>query len=568
MLPYRTLLEALADAPAEKPFVVSWDEEPRSTFTFGQFQEWATAQSRLFRDHGVRPGDRVVLILPQGVELMAAFVGAMMLGAIPAILAYPNFKVEPAKYRFGLAGVTRNLGARLGVIDRNFPADLLDYVALPGGAELVRALANPGGSRGGFELPDCGPECVAFVQHSAGTTGLQKGVALTHAAVLRQLGHLSEALALSPSDAIYSWLPLYHDMGLIAAFMLPMTRHLPVVMQSPTAWVMDPATMLQAISEYRCTLAWIPNFTYQFVARRTRPDELGGIDLSSLRALINCSEPVRAESMEEFAAAFGACGFRREALQSSYAMAENVFAVTHSGVAGRGAPVKVSVDAACWRREHRAVPVAAGHADSIDVVSSGACLPGNEVRIVSSSGKELPEGHVGEILIRSDSLFDGYYNRPDLTAQALRDGWYWSGDLGFLLHGELFVTGRRKDLIIIAGKNIYPQDVEEIVSSHAAIHDGRAVAFGLYNPDLGTQDLVVAAEVNEVRDLSNSAAIEQTVRTAVVGELGVSLRALYLKPPKWIVKSTAGKPARSTTREKLLAEHPELAGSESREAQI
>jgi PAS domain S-box-containing protein len=184
------------------------------------------------------------------------------------------------------------------------------------------------------------------------------------------------------------------------------------------------------------------------------------------------------------------------------------------------------------------------------------------VRVAALDGTTLSAGHVGEILIQSDSLFGGYYNRPDLTEQALQAGWYWSGDLGFLLDGELYVIGRKKDLIIVAGKNVYPQDIEEIVSNHPAIHDGRAVAFGLYNPDLGTDDIIVVAEVENEEELKAAAEIERFLRNAIATELDVTPRAIYIMPPRWIVKSTAGKPARSTTREKLLIENPELVGKE------
>ena len=189
-------------------------------------------------------------------------------------------------------------------------------------------------------------------------------------------------------------------------------------------------------------------------------------------------------------------------------------------------------------------------------------MPGNRVRVVDSQGQDLPDGHVGEILIQSDSLFDGYYNRPELTARALNDGWYWSRDLGLRLDDELYVIGRKDDLIIVAGKNIHPHDLEQIASADPRIHDGRVVAFGLFNPDLGTEDIVVVAEVGDEQELANADAIEQTIRNAIVAELGVAVRAVYLRPPKWIVKSTAGKPARSTTRQKLLQEEPELARTE------
>jgi acyl-CoA synthetase (AMP-forming)/AMP-acid ligase II len=553
-------LTALAAAPVDRTFVTMWSDETETSVTFGEFLDRSRAQAVTFRSHGLLKGDTVILILPQGIDLMTAFVGAMVLGAIPTILAYPNFKVEPNKYRFGLAGVTKNLGAKLIVLDVNFPSEFLGYVDTGAGAKVVRSAEASTSPETELPAPDINPDTVAFIQHSAGTTGLQKGVALSHAAVLRQLGHLCDAIRVSPEDRVYSWLPLYHDMGLIACFMLPLVYHLPIVMQSPTEWVLQPGTMLQLITKYRCTLAWIPNFTLQFLARRVHPDDRDEFELSSLRAMINCSEPVRGQSMDEFTAVYKDRGLKSTALQSSYAMAENVFAVTQSDVTS--APKRVNADAERLRTDHCVEDIRGGGPKTMPFISSGRVLPENEVRIVMpETGEILAGGYVGEVIIRSDSLFTGYFNRPDLTAEAVKDGWYWTGDLGFLLDGELFVIGRKKDLIIVAGKNIYPQDVEEIVFAHPAIHDGRAVAVGLLNPDLGTEDIIVVAEVDDEKDLAPDAAmaIERDVRGAIVAELGVAARAVYLKPPRWLVKSTAGKPARGATRDKLLAEHPELA---------
>ncbi len=558
---FRTLIDALLAAPAQREFVTSWlDEDERETVDFGEFRRRASVQATLLREHGVGVSDRVVIIMPQAIAAMTVFVGAMMLGAVPAILAYPNFKVEADKYRFGLAGVTANLSARAVVIDDQFPDDMLEYVALGDSAELVRAAdATTAAPAGELCVYEAATESLAFLQHSAGTTGLQKGVALTHAAVLRQLRALTQALQIDgSSDRVYSWLPLYHDMGLIACFMLPLVCHMPVVMQSPLDWVMHPESMLQIMSEYRCTLAWLPNFTFQFVPRRTPPERWRQYDVSSVRALINCSEPVRAASIDEFYQAFAPSGLKRSALQSSYAMAENVFAVTQSGINGRIEPARIGADGRRFRSEHKIVQVEEGADGAIYFLSSGQLLPGNEVRIASESGKILSDGEVGEILIKSDCLFEGYYNRPDLTAKALVDGWYHSGDLGFYLDEELYVVGRKKDLLIIGGENIYPQDLEEIAAAHPAIHDGRAIAMGLYNPDLGTEEIVLVAEVEREELLENAATIEREVRTQIVAGTGVAVRTILLKPPKWIVKSTAGKPARSNTREKLLREHPEL----------
>jgi fatty-acyl-CoA synthase len=565
MTQFRNLIDALAAAPGERPFVTAWiNEDEHETVTFAEFRRRARLQAGALRAQGLNAGDRVIMIMPQGIPAMTVFVGAMMLGAAPTFLAYPNIKVEPSKYRAGLAGVTANLRAKLVVIDEDFPAEMLSHVSLSEETRLLRA--SDGRGRGGEpgdskELPNLlsQADAVAFIQHSAGTTGLQKGVALTHAAVLRQIEHLRQSLKIDGvTDRIYSWLPLYHDMGLIACFMLPMVCHTAVVMQSPLDWVMHPATMLQIISEYKCTLAWLPNFAFQFVPRRQRHDEGERPDLSSVRALINCSEPVRASSMQEFQNAFASIALRSDALQTSYAMAENVFAVTQSDIHRPSGPARILADGRQFRSAHRIVPVAEGTAGSVCFVSSGRLLPNHEVRIASDSGAELAPGHVGEILIKSDCRFEGYYNRPDLTAKAIVDGWYHTGDLGFYLDGELYVVGRMNDLIIMGGENIYPQDIEEIVASHPAIHDGRVIAMGVYNPDTGTEEIVMVAEVEGEALLANAAVIEQELRSKVITGMGVAVGAILLKPPKWIVKSTAGKAARSSTLEKLLKEHPEF----------
>ena len=558
---YSTLVEALFAAPGDRPFVTFWvDEEEQYAVTFEQFRRRAGVQAKLLLDHEVQAGDRVIILMPQGISAMTAFAGALMVAAVPTILAYPNFKVESSKYRSGLAGVTGNLDARIVLIDDAFPEELLEYVSLNNGSQLIRVgdASTPNVHR---EVPECEIACdsLAFIQHSAGTTGLQKGVALTHGAVLSQLDYLSGALRIDPStDRIYSWLPLYHDMGLIACFMLPMVCHLPVVMQSPLDWVMHPETMLQVITEHRCTMAWMPNFAFQFAPRRTTQMQRGQYDLSSLRALINCSEPVRANSMNEFAAAFAPIGFHSRALQSSYAMAENVFAVTQSDLGRSSSPERIWADGPRLRSEHVVVPVPEGTLGAVSFTSSGRMLPNHDLKIVSESDSVLPDGHVGEILVKSDCLFRGYYNRPDLTAAALADGWYRTGDLGFQLQGELYVVGRKKDLLIVGGENLYPQDIEEIVAGHPAIHDGRVVAMGVYNENLGTEDIVIVGEVEREEFLGAAPEIEREIRRRVVAGLGVAVRTVLLKPPQWIVKSTAGKPARSGTREKLLREHPEL----------
>ena len=553
---FRTLGDALVAAPPHRPFISMWeDDDEVRTVSFGEFAQLARVQAEHLKACGLGAQNCVVLVMPQGIPLLAAFAGAMLLGAVPAVLAYPNFKTDPAKYSSGLAGVLANLKSSLVVVNDESTEAMLKH-HLPN--RTMRIVRDAPLSEEPLSWPETGfnPEQIAFIQHSAGTTGLQKGVALSHAAVLTQLDHLVGALSLTEDDRIYSWLPLYHDMGLIACFVVPLVQHLHVVMQSPTSWVARPGTMMRLIAEWRCTVAWVPNFALQFLARRVRSEERLGFDLGSLRAVINCSEPVRAESIDEFVSAYGGSGLKPDVVKTSYAMAENVFAVTQSDV--NGCPRRLQVDRQQLLRDGIAVHVPPDARGSVCLVSSGRCLPGQRVRIARANGTDCEDGEVGEIAIQTDCLFDGYYGRPDLTAQVLRDGWYYTGDLGLLVDGELYVTGRSKDLIIVAGKNIYPQDVEHIVCQHPAIHDGRAVAFGLANPDLGTEDIIVVAEVSDEGELIHSADIERALRDAIVAELDIAVRSIYLKPPRWIVKSTAGKAARSTTRRKLLNEQAEL----------
>jgi fatty-acyl-CoA synthase len=560
IFPYKTLTEALLSGDGNRPFVTMWcpAQNPQTkTVTFSEFVQLARSVAVRFQERGVRQGDTVVLIMAAGIPLMAAFAGAMLLGAIPAILAFPTFKIDPGKYRQGLRGVTQNIAARLVVVDEQFPQDLKADISLNENTGLLvvsdQSLSASGKSH--HPLPEISPDDVAFIQHSAGTTGLQKGVALSHRAVLNQLRCLSERLKLTKEDRIISWLPLYHDMGLIACFVLPMVLHIQVVMQAPTDWVLSPASMLHLATEYKCTLCWIPNFAFQLMARRVTAEDRTAIDLSSMRAMISCSEPVRFQAFEAFYEAFSPQGLSRASLQSSYAMAENTFAVTQTPTDGRNAARTIWVNRPMLWDQSAVEQMDPGHPDAIPLVSSGPCLKNNIVRVVNDEGVELPEGRVGEIVIYSNSIFAGYYKRPDLTRAALKDGWYSSRDRGFILNGEVFVLGRKDDTIIIGGRNLNPEDIESIVFQHPAIRPGRAVAFGTYSPEMGTEELIVIAEVTEAAQLDRFSEIERELRRLIVAEMEITPRYMCIVPPKWIIKSSAGKPARSSTRKKFLAEY-------------
>ena len=526
--------------------------------TYRELLEGANAHARSLQAAGIQPGEVVILILQHGSDLVFSFFGAVLHGAIPSIMPFLTEKLLPERYRADLASL----------VSITRPAAIITY---PEFEEEVRAALHPGDSVRAVLLADQveapsapdfdqlqglrrTPQDIVLLQHSSGTTGLQKGVALSHQAVFNQLAAYQQALHLDPEqDVIVSWLPLYHDMGLIAGFLQPVLTGTLLVMMSPFEWVRAPQRLLTAVSQYRGTLSWLPNFAYNFCAQKIRDRHLEGVDLSSWRAVINCSEPVRYESHRAFSERFALHGFRPQALAASYAMAENVFGVTQGGI---DAPLTVDIiDREAFQVERVARPCADGEG-ALKMVSCGRPLSNTQVRILSAEGQELPERSVGEVALHSDCMLTGYYNRPDETAKAFRGEWYLTGDYGYLADGELYVSGRKKDLIIVGGKNIYPQDLENLAMSVPGVHAGRVSAFGVDNPEAGTEDVVIVAEVDS-EDPQVREQIADGIRQAVTRGSAVALRSVYLVGPQWLVKTSSGKNARLANRDKFLKETAE-----------
>ncbi|MBN1966171.1 MAG: AMP-binding protein, partial [Anaerolineae bacterium] len=376
-------------------------------------------------------------------------------------------------------------------------------------------------------------------------------VMLAHGAVINQVAAYSEAIQLRPADVVVSWLPLYHDMGLIAGFIMPVIQGVHLVLMSPFHWIREPAILLSAIQDYGGTLCWLPNFAYNFLATRIRPSALAGVDLSTLRALINCSEPVRHDSHETFRAKFAAHGLPDNALHTCYAMAENTFAVTQSDLAAP--PTVDRVDRVAIMEQSVALPVNGEHEAAVTMVSCGRPIPSVEIKIVDAERRDLPERHVGEIALRSDHMLSGYYHRADATAEALDGEWYYTGDLGYLADGELYITGRQKDLIIVGGKNIYPQDIENMLNDVPGVHPGRTVAFGVPNEQLGTEDIAVIAEV-DTTDPDEHKRIIADIRQRIAQTSDVMAHYVHLVEPMWLYKTSSGKIARGANRQKFLEE--------------
>ncbi|MBI4761607.1 MAG: AMP-binding protein [Chloroflexota bacterium] len=513
-------------------------------------QSFAHAYAR----EGIQPGEVVILILQHGEDLLYAFWGAILHGAIPSIMPFLTEKLSPERYRADLASlmeVTKPAAivtypdfegeVRMAIRDGSSVRAVIVTDQIPPAAEVDFD------SLEGFQRK---PEDIVLLQHSSGTTGLQKGVALSHQAVFNQLNAYSRALNLQGDDVVVSWLPLYHDMGLIAGFLMPILSGIHLVLMSPFDWVRAPYKLMQAVTKYRGTLTWLPNFAYNFCAQKIRDRHLEGVDLSSWRAVINCSEPVRWESHRAFYDRFKDYGLRWEALQTSYAMAENVFGVTQSRLGSE--PTVHEIDREAFMVERVAKSPFDGR-PSMKMLSSGYPLENVEIRILDEHGNVLPERFIGEIALKSDCMLTGYYNRSDLTEKAFRDGWYVTGDYGYMADGEIFVSGRKKDMIIVGGRNVYPQDLEALTYEVPGVHAGRSVAFGIFNEEQGTEDVVIIAEV-DTEDPLEQQKIADAIRLHVTKNSAIALRHVKVVDPKWIIKTSSGKTARSANREKFLKE--------------
>src|SRR5712691_6807700 len=422
---------------AERVYVRCLDADGTcASVTYRQLVERGAQISAAVEAAGGGRGGLVIVLLPHSADLYCALFGAMLGGHVPALLPVPSFKLDPAYQAAELDALARHIGAAVLVTDAPTAGRLEGT-----GVDLshLRVVLCDRLAPAEVPIPDAraSEDDIALLQHSSGSTGLKKGVALTHRAVMRQIETYAPTLALRRDDHIASWLPLYHDMGLIACAILPAVLGVPVTALSAFQWVTRPAALLRAIDQHRCTLAWMPNFAFEFLAARVRDSQIEGVSLGSMRAWINCSEPTLAESHRRFARRYASRGVRPDHLWTCYAAAEATFAMTQSS--DRIPPRVEGLDRDAVIGDGVAVPADAGAVT--EAMSAGVPLEGTRLRIVDGEGRDLPDRRIGEIAVRSESLFSGYFRRPESTAAALRDGWYYSGDLGYLSDGHLFVTG-------------------------------------------------------------------------------------------------------------------------------
>jgi fatty-acyl-CoA synthase len=549
-----TLKERYLSTPEQTAIFMLLSGREDSSLSYRDLLRGAAGYAATLEAQRVQPGDVVILIFQHSFELIHAYFGCILHGAIPSIMPFLTEKLLPERYRADLAALVGVTKPKAIFTYREFEQEVKTVTGPDTSVRAVIYSEDAAFPRDpdfsvlrGMQRKD---EDIVLLQHSSGTTGLQKGVDLSHRAVHNQLEHYRKELAINNEDVIVSWLPLYHDMGLIACFLMPILLGVPLVLLSPFDWVRAPHRLMQAVSKYKGTLSWLPNFAYNFCAQKVRDRDLDGVDLSSWRAISNCSEPMRFESQQSFFERFKDFGLKKEALCTCYAMAENVFAVTQGGIKS---PVAYDeIDREAMQKDWLAKPAMKGR-PAVKMPSAGKPIEGTEVKVVDAHGKGVSERTIGELILRSDCMLTEYFHRPDATEKAIRDGWYYTGDYGYMVGGEVYVCGRKKEMIIVGGKNVYPMDLEELAMSVRGVHPGRVSAFGVFNDETGTEDVIMVAEV-ETNEPSERENIRDEIRATVTRGSAVTLRQVYLVGPHWLVKTSSGKNARTANKEKYLKE--------------
>jgi fatty-acyl-CoA synthase len=542
------------------------EDEQLRTITFGELYERASALAADLRQRGLEPGQTVSIMLPTCADFFFTFAGILLAGGIPVPI-YPPFRADRiAEYATRQSNILRNAGARFLITWRQ--AENLAKLLQPRVPTLrevlnVQKLATTAAETAHATAPmnatkqwravehlshHARGEDIAFLQYTSGSTGDPKGVVLTHANLLANIRSIISGLHVQASDVCVSWLPLYHDMGLIGAWFVPIFTGVRLVVMSPLAFLSRPERWLRAIQRHRASISPAPNFAYELCVRKIADKDLQGLDLSCWRAATNGAEPVRAETLERFAKRFAPYGFRRDALMPVYGLAEGSLAIS---VPKLGAGYRVDrIDRARFESEGRAVPVVSGDGAALEFVNAGKPLPSVEVRIVDANGHDLGERQQGQLWFHGPAATSGYYHNEAATRELMRDGnWLDSGDLAYWADGELYITGRAKDMVIKAGRNLYPHEVEEIAGRVAGVRTGCVVAFGAPDERSGTERLVVAAEI---RDAAGAQRIESEIVRAVTDAMDMPPDSVVLLPPQSIPKTSSGKLRRSETRRLFL----------------
>ncbi len=545
-----TVVEALWLRAAADParVQVHLDESGQARdVTYGALRDGAASVAAGLVRRGLRPGEAVAILLPTGLDFLQVFLGTMAAGLVPVPL-YPPARLDRMReYLLRQTKILANARARLLVtVAEAAPvaALLRREVASLTGVATTAALAKASRARAELHAPS--PSDLALIQYTSGSTGDPKGVCLTHENLLANIRAIGVGVNVRPTDVAASWLPLYHDMGLIGTWLSSIVWGIPLALMSPLAFLPRPERWLWTIHQRRATLSAAPNFAFELCLRKVRDDAIEGLDLSSWRCALNGSEPVSASTMERFARRFERYGFDACAMMPVYGLAECAVALSFPP-----ATREVLVDHV--RRDeieqaHRAVPAAETDERVLRFVSVGHPLPQHDVRLLDEHDREVADRVIGRLVFRGPSAMAHYRDNPAATAHTVRaDGWIESGDLAYRAGDELYITGRAKDLIIKGGRNIIPQEIEEVAASIGGVRKGGAVAFGVPDETAGTERLVVVAEA-VTTEPHDAREVETGIVNAVAATTGLPPDVVVIVPPRTVPKTSSGKLRRSETR--------------------
>ena len=534
-------------------------DEKRDTFVpFPELYATAARHGAALRRLGLKRGDRVALVLPDTIEFVSCFLGCMYVGMVPVPM-YPPVRVgRLGDYLEHARHILHRAGASALVTSpqiRTILGSLVD--------RQLRSVVTVASL--GVDDRACDPERVslfdpAFLQFTSGSTARPKGVQLTYDNLAANSKCIRDGIRLTWEDTGCAWLPLYHDMGLIGFVLAPLYTFTSVVFLSPFMFLKQPADWLRRMSRHRGSVSFSPNFGYGLCTSRVRPKDVESLDLSAWRIAGCGAEPIQRKTLDAFAEKFAPAGFRKSAFVHAYGMAENTLAISFSPHAEE--PRYVDVDHHALSAEHVARYATDG-VRAITVANCGPAFEGHEIAIMDDAGNFLPERGVGEIVVRGASVMSGYYRDPDATAEVMREGWMLTGDQGFLMDGDLFVCGRDKELIIVAGRNYHPADIEWAAAEVAGVRRGRVIAFGVTRVSLdgSTSEHAIVCAESKVRGAERDT-LSDAIKARVLDSLGLKVEEVVLLQRASLPRTSSGKLQRTKTKQWYLEGRLETADAE------
>ncbi len=525
------------------------DDGPERTVIVSELYSEAMTVYGGLRSSGVGRGDRVAIMLGTSRDFFSSFMGTLLAGAVPVPL-YPPFSMARLEdYIARQARIVANAEASLFItLERGVAVGEILKARAPALREVVTVRDLVSRSRP-FEPVRVGGDEPALIQYTSGSTGNPKGVLLSHANLLANIRAIGDTLNIQPTDVGVSWLPLYHDMGLIGAWLTPLYFGIPVAIFSPLAFLARPERWLWTLHTHRGTISPAPNFAYERCARKIEESDLEGLDLSSWRVALSGAEPIAPDTLERFTQRFSGYGFDANSFLPVYGLAESSLLV--AAPRRREKPRVSSFDRDALER-HGVARAITSESRVRRLVSVGEAVPGHEIRIVDEHGKQVEEGIEGGVLFRGPSSMQGYYRNESATQSIRRDGGFFdSGDRGFRFDGELYITGRSKDIIIRAGRNLMPQEIEAATASVAGVRAGCVAAFGVRAEETGTETVVVVAETHET-DEDALSHLRRAIDSSVVTAVGAPPDDVVFIPPRSISKTSSGKIRRSACRDQYL----------------